>query len=168
MAAYTVNTYQVIDRAGLNQEIGTTSAVKKHKLGERVFARDVSGTRGEGEFIYLAGVANTGAGSIVLIKDDYSTSLVAARDKGALAAATAAIGANEYGWYQIKGQAMIKSAAAVGANAPLYIAAAGEVLDDLAVAGDQVIGARSVTAQDTATLICNFGCNPATADFDNA
>lgn len=168
MAAYTVNTYQVIGRAALNQEIGTASDTQKHRLGERIEARDVSGTRGNGEFIYLVGVANTGAGSVVLIKDDYSTSLVAARDKGALAAATAAIGANQYGWYQIKGQTMIKSAAAVGANSPLYIAAAGEVLDDLAVAGDQVIGARSVTAQDTATLIANFGCNPATADFDNA
>jgi hypothetical protein len=167
MAAYTVNTYQVIGRAGLNQAIGTTSTTKMHRLGERCFARDVSGTRGEGEFIYLQGVVNTVVGSPVLIKDDYTTSLVAARDKGALAFATAAIVANEYGWYQIKGQAV----AAVGtivANAPLYIAAAGALLDDLAVAGDQVIGCRSVTATDTATAVVNLACNPATADFDNA
>jgi hypothetical protein len=167
MAAYVVSpNWKPTDRIGLNQDIGTTSAVQKHELGERVVCKDP--VYGFGEFIYLKGVVGTGAGSIVLIKDDWSTSLVAARDKGALAAATAAIVADNYGWYQIKGKAMIKSAAAVGANAPLYIAAAGEVLDDLAVAGDQVIGARSVTAQDTATLIANFACNPATADFDNA
>lgn len=170
MAAYTVSTgWKPIDRIGLNQNVGTTSTTQLHTLGERVKCRDTaSSAYGDGEFIYLKGVVGTGAGSIVLIKDDYSTSLVAARDKGSLAAATAAIVADNYGWYQIKGKAMIKSAAAVAANAPLYIAAAGEVLDDLAVAGDQVIGARSVTAQDTATLIANFTCNPATADFDNA
>lgn len=170
MAAYTPSSgWKPVDRIGLNQEITAVSDTAKHELGERVVCKDTASTAyGYGEFIYLKGVANTGAGSIVLIKDDWSTSLVAARDKGALAAACAATGANQYGWYQIKGKAMIKSAAAVAANAPLYIAAAGEVLDGLAVAGDQVIGARSVTAQDTATLIANFACNPATADFDNA
>lgn len=170
MAAYTPSTgWKPIDRVGLNQAITEVSETAKHTLGERVVCKDTSSSAyGYGEFIYLKGVVGTGAGSIVLIKDDYSTSLVAARDKGSLAAACAAIVADRYGWYQIKGKAMIKSAAAVGANAPLYIAAAGEVLDDLAVAGDQVIGARSVTAQDTATLIANFTCNPATADFDNA
>lgn len=167
MAAYTVNTYQPIDRAGLNQAIGTTSTTKLHRLGDRVKARDVSGSRGDGEFIYLQGVGSTVVGSVVLIKDDYTTSLVAARDKGALAVATAAIVASNYGWYQILGQAVC-AVGTIAANAPLYIAAAGAVLDDLAVAGDQVIGCRSVTATDTATAIVNFGCYPATADFDNA
>lgn len=167
MAAYTVNTYQVIDRAGLNQEIGTLSSTKKHRLGERIFARDVSGTRGEGEFIYLSGCAGTAAGQVVLITDAYGTSLIAARDKGSVAIATAATVANTYGWYQIQGQAMAICAAAVAANAPLYIAA-GNVIDDAAVAGDQIIGMRSVTAQDTATVIVNMTCNPAVADFDNA
>lgn len=167
MAAYTVNTYKPVDRVGLNQEIGTTSTTQYHPLGDRVKARDVSGTRGEAEFIYLKGVGSTVAGSVVLIKDDWSTSLVAARDKGALALATAAIVASNYGWYQIKGQGMATSAAAVAANAPLYIGGSG-IVDDAVVAGDQIIGMRSVTAQDTATVIVNMACNPATADFDNA
>jgi hypothetical protein len=167
MAAYTVNTYAVTGRAGLNQPIGTTSSTKLHTLGERVTARDVSGTRGDGEFIYLAGVGSTVVGSPVLIKDDYSTSLIAARDKGAVAFATAAIVANEYGWYQIKGQCVAAVGTVSGAAAPLYIAAAN-VLSTTAVAGDAVIGARTVTAADTATAIVALGCNPATADFDNA
>lgn len=167
MAAYTVNTYAVIGRAGLNQEIGTVSTTKKHRLGERILALDVSGTRGIGEFIYLEGVVGTAAGQVVLITDAWGTSLVAARDKGSLAIATAATVASTYGWYQIKGQGMAICAAAVAANAPLYIAA-GNVVDDAVVAGDQIIGMRSVTAQDTATVIVNMTCNPATADFDNA
>jgi hypothetical protein len=167
MAAYTVNTYAVIGRAGLNQEIGTVSAVQLHKLGERVFARDVSGTRGDAEFIYLAGVVGTVAGSVCLITDAWGTTLVAARDKGALALATAATVANTYGWYQIKGQGMATSAAAVAANLPMYIGGAG-IVDDAAVAGDVIAGMRSVTAQDTATIVVNMACNPATLDGDNA
>ena len=167
MAAYTVNTYQVTDRAGLNQAIGTTSTTQLHPLGYRVTARDVSGTRGEAEFIYLEGCAGTAAGQVVLITDAWGTSLIAARDKGALAIATAATVASNYGWYQIKGQAMAICAAAVAANAPLYIAAAN-VIDDAAVAGDQILGMRSVTAQDTATCIVNMAVNPSCGDFDNA
>lgn len=167
MAAYTVNTYQPTDRAGLNQAIGTVSSTKLHPLGDRVCARDVSGTRGDAEFIYLAGVDSTVAGSVVLITDAYGTSLVAARDKGAIALATAATVGSTYGWYQIKGQGMATSAAAVSANLPMYIGGAG-IVDDAAVAGDVIAGMRSVTAQDTATIIVNMACNPATLDGDNA
>lgn len=169
MAAYTVSTgWKPVDRAGLNQEIGTTSTVQKHVLGERVVCKDTSSSDyGFGEFIYLKGVANVVAGTPCLITDTFGTSTIAARDKGAHAIATAAIVANNYGWFQIKGKAMT-AVGTIVANAPLYIAAAGALYDDLAVAGDQVIGARSVTATDTATAIVNFGCNPATADFDNA
>lgn len=169
MAAYTVNTYQPLDRAGLNQNIGTTSATQLHKLGERVKAKDVSGTRGYAEFIYLKGVVNTVVGSVALIKGDYTTSLAAARDKGALALATAAIVANNYGWYQIKGVGVAAVAAnqAVVADAPMYLAGGG-ALDDAVVAGDQVIGCRAASAHDTDTCLVNMACNPATADFDNA
>ncbi len=168
MAAYTVNTYQPTDRAGLNQAIGTVSTVKLHPLGDRVFARDVSGTRGEAEFIYLKGVAGVAAGQVVLVTDDFACTLIAARDIGAVAIATAAVdAATKFGWFQIKGQAMAICAAAVAANKPMYIAA-GNVIDDAAVPGDAILGMRSVTAQDTATIVVNMTCNPAVGDFDNA
>jgi hypothetical protein len=169
MAAYTVSTgWTPIDRIGLNQAVGTTSTTKYHALGERVVCKDQSSSDyGFGEFIYLAGVASTIAGSVVLITDAYGTTLIAARDKGAVGIATAAIVASNYGWYQIKGKAMASCAAAVGANAPLYIAAAN-VIDDAVVAGDQILGMRSVTAQDTATVIVNMACNPAVGDTDGA
>ncbi len=166
MAAYTVNTYAPIEYVGLNQAIGTTSTTQEHPLGFRIKARDVSGTRGEAEFIYLKGVASTVVGSIVLIKDDFTTSLAAARDKGAMALATAAIVANNYGWYQIRGTGVAASGT-VAANAPCYLAGGGTV-DDAVVAGDQIIGMRTNTADDTSTCLVTMGCNPACADFDNA
>lgn len=167
MAAYTVNTYQIVGRAGVNQAIGSVSSTKLHRLGERCFGRDVSGTRGDAEFIYLSGLDGTAAGQVVLVKDDYSTSLIAARDIGSVAIATAATVTGTYGWYQIKGQAMAICAAAVAANKPMYIAA-GNVIDDAVVAGDAIIGMRSVTAQDTATIVVNMTQNPGVGDFDNA
>ena len=169
MAAYTVSTgWTPIDRIGLNQGITTISTTKNYELGERVVCKDMSSSGyGFGEFIYLTGVGSTIAGSVVLIKDDYTTSLIAARDKGAIGVACAANVASSYGWYQIKGKAMASCAAAVGAGAPLYIAAAN-VIDDAVVAGDQIHGMRSVTGVDTATLIVNMGVNPHAGDTDNA
>lgn len=170
MAAFTVNTYQPINRAGLNQAIGTTSTTKLHALGERVQARDVSGTRGDAEFIYLEGVVNTVVGSVAVYNGAYATGLATARSKGPVALATAAIVASNYGWYQIKGVGVAAAAAGIAANNPLYLTGAGGVgtVSATAVAGDQVIGMVAVGATDTATVLVNMGTNPACADFDNA
>lgn len=171
MAAFTNHTYAVVGRAGLNQEVGTTSDTQKHPLGDRIVVKDTasSSNRGFAECVYLKGVASTVEGSIVLIKDDYTTSLAAARDKGGLAAASAAIVANQYGWYFTKGTFVVATAnaQAVSANVPLYLAGSG-ALDDAAVAGDQVIGLRSNAAADTNTALATAGVAMATADFDNA
>jgi hypothetical protein len=168
MAAYTVSTgWAPVDRGGLNQFINATSATQLHALGERVVCRDTASTDyGFGEFIYLKGVASTVAGSVVLIKDDFSTSLSAARGKGAHAVACSANVANQYGWYQIKGKAMM-AVGTCAANAPVHLGASG-VGDTTVVAGDNILGARSVTAADTATAIVNLACNPVCGDFDNA
>lgn len=145
-------------------DFGTT---QKWALGKRVMAQDMGSTGyGIGEFIYLKGVGSTVAGSIVLIKDDFSTSLAAARDKGAMALALGACVASNYGWYQIKGQG-VAACGTVAAAAPCYLAGAGTI-DDAVVAGDQVIGMRTNTTDDTSTCVVTMGCNPACADFDNA
>jgi len=168
MAAKTAGTWAVTSPVGINNALADHSTTQLHPLGTRCKAVDRGTTDyGEGEFVYLKGVASTVRGSVVLVKDDYSTSLVAARDKGALAVALAATVANEYGWYQILGKG-VAACGTIAANAPLYIAAAGAIVDDAAVAGDQIIGMRSVTADDTSTAVVNMACHPATADFDNA
>lgn len=167
MAAYTVNTYQPTDRAGLNQAIGTVSSTKKHPLGDRVWARDVSGTRGDAEFVYLSGVASTVAGSVVLITDTWGTSLIAARAIGGVALATAATVANTYGWYQVMGVG-VAACDTVAANAACYIDGTAGRIDDAAVAGDAVMGMRTVTSDDTNTCLVHMSTNPQCGDFDNA
>jgi hypothetical protein len=172
MAAYTVNTYQVLGRVGLNQEIGTTSTTQKHELGERIRARDTATTsnRGEAEFIYLQGVAATVAGSVVVMNGHYATGLITARSKGPLAVATAAIVASNYGWYQIKGTAMVAAAAGVADNNPLYATGAGGVgtVSATPVVGDLCLNMVAAAATDTATILALIGSDPAMGDFDNA
>jgi hypothetical protein len=167
MAAKTAGTWQSIVEIGIG-DLTVTGTTQLHTLGKRIVARDSGSTAyGHGEFIYLKGVASTVRGSVVLIKDDFTTSLVTARDKGALAVALSANVASQYGWYQIKGQG-VAACDTTAANAPLYIDGTDGRVDDAVVAGDQIIGMRSVSADDTSTCVVMMGVNPATADFDNA
>ena len=169
MAAYTVNTYKPVDRVGLNQEIGTASSTQLHPLGDVVRARDVSGTRGEAKFVYLKGVANVSAGSVCLITDTYAVTLIAARDIGTVALATATVdAATKYGWFQIEGQGVAKCDT-IAANAACYIDGTAGRVDDLAVAGDAVAGMRTVTADDTNTCVVMIAPGGArVGDTDNA
>jgi hypothetical protein len=165
MPAKTAGTWQVTSEIGVG-DLTVTGTTQLYDLGKRVVAVDKGSTAyGWGEFVYLKGVGSTVRGSLVLIKDDYTTSLAAARDKGALAVALSANVANQYGWYQIKGKGVIASGT-VAAAAPCYLAGSGTI-DDAVVAGDQVIGMRTNTTDDTSTCVVTMACNPATADFDN-
>lgn len=134
------------------QAIDETSTTQKLPLGTRVEAKDVASTAyGVGEFIYLEGVASTVVGSVVLIdQDDFSTSLAIANDVGYLAVAMSANVANQYGWYQVKGKAVIKGLASLADNASLYLTATAGSLDDAVVAGDRVKGyAKTASALNT-------------------
>lgn len=122
------------------QAIEVNSATQLLPLGTRVKATDP--TYGEGEFVYLKGVASTAVGSLVVINpDDWSTKLFAANDIGSVAFAMSACVANEFGWYQIYGKAIGKTNGAVVDNALVYGAANGTV-DDAVVAGDRVKNAK--------------------------
>lgn len=117
------------------------------KLGDVVKAVDPD--YGVGEFIYLKGVANTALGSAVLFSpDDFTTSLLAANDIGSVAIAMAATVANEFGWYQIKGKAVVK-AGTVADNGNVYSTASAGTLDDAVVAGDRVKNAKFASADGT-------------------
>jgi hypothetical protein len=168
MPAKTAGTWQVLEPVGIADltNVDTTAA---WPLGTRCRARDKGTTDyGPGEFIYLQGVSSTARGSVVLITDTYGTSLLQARDKGAVAVALAAVDATtKYGWYQIRGKAVV-ACDTVAANAACYIDGTAGRVDDAAVAGDQIIGMRTVTADDTSTCVVTMACNPAVADFDNA
>jgi hypothetical protein len=138
----------VIQEASLGwQPIATTETTAKHPLGSIV--RAVHATYGAGEFIYLKGAASTMVGSAVLYHaDEFSTSLLAPNDIGPVAVAMAANVANQFGWYQIAGKAVVK-AGTVADNANVYATATAGTVDDAAVAGDRIKNAKFASADGT-------------------
>lgn len=141
--------YTQYSHAGM-QQIAVTSTVQKHPLGFTVRATDP--LYGAGEFVYLKGIASTVVGSLV----DYDTYL----GTTALAPATTGVGqvavsmsiniANQYGWYQVIGSAVVKApnAMTVGADVHMLAATPGSV-DDAAVAGEQILNAKVSTTTGT-------------------
>jgi len=130
------------------QGISETSTVQNHPLGFRVRAADA--TYGEGEFIYLLGLANTAIGSVVTYNaDDFSTALLAANAIGPVAVAMSANVASQWGWYQIYGKGVAKVLAAFADNANCYATATAGSIDDAVVAGDLVKNMKGASAIDT-------------------
>ena len=128
------------------QAIAVNSTTQLMPLGARVRATDP--TYGEGEFVYLKGVASTLVGSLVVIaQDDWTTALYTANAIGEVAFAMSACVASEFGWYQIYGKAIGKSNAATD-NALVYGAATG-LIDDAVVAGDRVKNAKYASGDGT-------------------
>jgi len=136
----------VENRAGL-QAIADTSTTQQHPLGTIV--RAVDSTYGEGEFIYLKGVASTVVGDLVIFDTYAGTSTRAvAGSRGPCAVAMSANVASQFGFYQISGAAVVK-ASTVAANGNVYVTATAGTVDDAVVAGDKVDGARFKTADGT-------------------
>lgn len=168
MAAKTAGTWVALTPAGYGAftDVDTTA---RFPLGTRVKVKDVGSTQyGDGELIYLTGVTSTARGSVVSITDAYGTTLIAARVAGAAGLALAAVDATtKYGWYQVLGQG-VAACDTVAANAACYIDGTAGRIDDAGVAGDQVVGMRTVTSDDTGTCVVCMATYPSTADFDNA
>jgi hypothetical protein len=137
------------------QAIATTSTVKNHQLGTIVQGWD--STYGEGEFIYMLGVASTIAGSVVTYNGNSSgtptwqTTLAPATANLAqpVAVSMSANVAAQFGWYQISGNAVCATNGTLAAGpAPVYLAGTGQ-LSSTAVAGKQMVNAVNVTATGT-------------------
>lgn len=139
--------YVVTEDKVIPQAIADTSSTKLVPLGTRIKA--VDSTYGEGEFIYLAGVASTAIGDLVIF-DQYAgtTTRAVAGSRGPAAVAMSANVASSYGWYQIAGAAVVK-AGTVAANGNVYLTATAGTIDDATVSGDKVDGARLKTADGT-------------------
>ena len=130
------------------QPIADTDTVQNHPLGKIVCAQDP--TYGEGEFIYLKGVASTVVGSFVTYNmDDGSTALLAANAIGPVALAMSINVAGQYGWYQIQGKAVGKVLASFADNANCYATATAGSADDAVVAGDRIKRCKGASAIDT-------------------
>lgn len=150
--------YTVATLAG-GQPIANTETTQKHPLGTIV--RGVDPTYGEGEFIYLLGVASTAVGSVVTY--DLSTrqtvlSAVGGNIARPVAIAMSANVAGQYGWYQISGIAVVKktctislaAGAAVGVLTTGLIAGTGSGKE---ISGAAVAAVASATAGRTTVLV---------------
>ena len=150
--------YSVSTLAG-GQPIANTETTQKHPLGTIV--RGVDPTYGEGEFIYLLGVASTAVGSVVTY--DLSTrqtvlSAVGGNIARPVAIAMSANVAGQYGWYQISGIAVVKktctislaAGAAVGVLTTGLIAGTGSGKE---ISGAAVAAVASATAGRTTVLV---------------
>lgn len=151
----------------LGQNIDETSTTQKHALGDIVQCKHT--TYGVGEFIYLEGVASTVVGNVVSYDAaTFQTALasIAAGVSRPLAVAMSANVANQYGWYQISGVAVVKkasatsfaAAAALGATSGLAVAA----VTTLRLTGAVVQAAASgASALLTANVAINRPSGPA-------
>ena len=106
-----------------SQPIDETSTTQNHALGTIVRGKDP--TYGEGEFIYLLGVASTAVGSVVTY--DASTYLTVLSAVGGniprpIAIAMSANVASQYGWYQISGVAVCKKTCTISLAAGAAVA----------------------------------------------
>lgn len=116
--------------------------------------RFVETTLGEGEFIYLPGVASTAAGDVVSYQVTYGATGATAttvRWTGTantgtpLAVATAATVASTYGWYQVGGAAIVNINGTIAAGDKLFYQATA-VVSASAVNGKQMLNAVATSA----------------------
>lgn len=147
MTVSVANWKNVTPTIGL-QAVTEISTTQQFPLGTT--ARFRHETYGEGEFMYVKGVASAVLGSVVLINpDDYSTSLAVANDKGNLGVLMGALVASTYGWAQIKGKGAAKVLASFADNGDCYLTATAGSVDDADVAGDFIRGMKGASAIDT-------------------
>lgn len=144
------------DPRSFQQPIQSTSTTQYFPLGTIVKAVDP--VLGEGEFIYLLGVASTVVGDLVTYNP-----FTGATTRGAAAAGTGlpiaiAMSPNValgYGWYQISGVATVGNNATAAAGAAYQVATAQ--ITSTQANGKQVIGGVNILVANgtTFTKTCN-------------
>jgi len=130
------------------QAIADTDTTQNHPLGTICRARDTAGTYGEGEFIYLKGVASTAVGDWVGYSPALGTSVRAvANGNYPLAVAMSACNTTtKYGWYQISGVAQANGLTSITHSSGfLWLTSTAGSVDDASVIGDAIINARKTT-----------------------
>lgn len=137
------------------QTLMSTSTTQAHPLGTLTKGID-TGTLQYGPVtcIYLKGVADTAAGSVVQYDAKAgTTTLTTASTVGPVAVALSANVASQYGWYVVVGNAPVATASAGtgAANAWLKQSATPGTLTVSGTTAIKVDGAVCKTAQDTPT-----------------
>lgn len=134
------------------QQIADTSTTKQHPLGTIVRGWDP--TYGEGEFIYLLGVASTVVGSPVTFDaTTYQTTLAAVGTNlpRRMAFAMSANVASQYGWYQISGMCVASKSASICCVAGAAVAVKTTGLISKTGSGKEISGALVATTASAAT-----------------
>lgn len=122
-------------------------------LGQVVRAFDP--TFGEGEFIYLKGVASTVVGSLVTWDGTtYATTLAATtanQGRPVAVSMSANVAATTFGWYQIGGTAVVAKSTGItfAATVALGVNSTGKV--GAVASGKQILGARTANAATVAS-----------------
>ncbi len=153
--------YNIVNnRLGLTP-IASLDTTTRQAVGTIVVAEDP--TYGTGEFVYLAGVAGTLVGSLVIWNPIGNTTTLSPNTANLarpVAVAMAACTASYFGWYQIEGAAVIKKTAVIAAtNVAVYQSATTGRIMSTAASGKQLLGARTVSsalsAVSTVTVLIN-------------
>lgn len=166
--AITASTWQRVDGIGLDQAIDATSSTQVYKTGYTITCVDKGTTdRGFAEFMYAKGVASVAAGDLCVISPGGDAAIrTVARSHGPLGVAMAAIVASNWGWFQIRGRAIVTAATVVDDTVP-YLCATSGAVDDAVVTGDIVYGARIAGATDTGQCLIDL-MYPCAHDTDNS
>lgn len=158
----TATAWKPFEQIGV-QGIATTDTTQNHALGKIMRAKH--DTQGEGEFIYLLGVASTVIGSLVKYNaTTFQTVLVTntANQNVPVGIAMSANVASQYGWYQIEGYALIlKTTVSVNPQVALYVSGTAGRAKVIASAGLQILNCRTanlttvVTTTSTVAVMIN-------------
>jgi hypothetical protein len=134
---------------------GQIDTTQKHRLGRREKFRHP--TYGEGEFIYLPGVASTAAGDAVTYNGSTFATTRAAAGAGipwTVAFATAATVANTWGWYQLSGIAVGNKTKTVSMAAGIAVGISTTALISASSSLKELLGAWvAVVASATTTTL---------------
>ncbi len=140
-------TYKMNNQIIGAQALTDTSTTQLHPLGAIVTGND--STLGQGEFIYLKGVASTVVGDWVGYSPALGTSVRAiANGNYPLAVAMSACSTTTlFGWYQISGNAKANGLTSITHSTGfLWLTGTAGSVDDASVIGDAVINARKTVA----------------------
>ncbi len=139
--------------------IADTNTTALAALGKVTRARHE--TYGEGEFVYMLGVASTVVGSVVSYNaTTYQTTLLpsTANLGTPVAVAMSANVASQYGWYQVEGLAVMKKTAVQCApQGKIYISGTAGRVFITSTSGKQILGAKAANlttvTSTTSTLV---------------
>lgn len=144
------------------QGVAVTDTTQNHAVGTIVTGDDP--IYGGAEFIYLKGVANTVVGSVVTYNTTAGTTTLAPAGSNKpqpVAVAMSANVANQWGWYQISGIAVVAKAATVSLAAGAAVGVQSTGVINATASGKEVTGAlvaavaSATSGRTTVQLVIN-------------